>query len=114
MKISESQKKAWRKKAEAEAEQEEKRHLEWLEEQNLLSKDNREYLVNELTELQEEETRLWSYIHRDSDKKIPNWKHHKDKMCFEIDLINLIDLNDFWKSTKPFKERSFFILIVYS
>lgn len=89
MKISESQKKAWRKKAEAEAEQEEKRHLEWLEEQNLLSKDNREYLVNELTELQEEETRLWSYIHRDSDKKIPNWKHHKDKMCFEIDLINL-------------------------
>mgnify|MGYP003126887185 CR=1 FL=1 len=89
MKISESQKEAWRKKAEAKAEQEEQNHLIWLKNQNFLSKDNREYLVNELTELQEEETRLWSYIHRDSDKKIPNWKHHKDKMYFQIDMINL-------------------------
>jgi antibiotic biosynthesis monooxygenase (ABM) superfamily enzyme len=89
MKISEEQKQEWRKKAKAEAEQEEKKHLKWLEEQNFLSKDNREYLVNELIELQQEETREWSYIHRDGDKKIRDWKHHKDRMYFKIDMLNL-------------------------
>jgi len=54
-----------------------------------MTKDNREFLVNELVELQRTETRLWSYIHRDRDKNISDWKSHEDKIYFEIDLINL-------------------------
>ena len=54
-----------------------------------MTKDNREFLVNELIELQRTETRLWSYIHRDRDKNISDWKSHEDKIYFEIDLINL-------------------------
>jgi hypothetical protein len=54
-----------------------------------LTKDNREFLVNDLVDLQEEETRLWSYIHRDMDKNIPNWESKKEKMIFQIDMINL-------------------------
>lgn len=89
MKISETQKRAWQKQAEAKAKQEEKEHLKWFENQNFLTKDNREYLINELIELQEKETRIWSYIHRDRDKNISDWKSHEAKMYFQIDLINL-------------------------
>ncbi len=89
MKISEAQKKEWRRKAEAEAEQKEQDHLQWLKEQNFLNKDNREYLVNELIELQQEETREWSYIHRPIAENIPDWKQDRDRMYFKIDMLNL-------------------------
>ena len=89
MKILDSQKEAWRNQAEAKAKQKEKEHLKWFENQNFLTKENRLYLVNELVELQEKETRMWSYIHRDRDRNISDWKSHEDKMHFEIDLINL-------------------------
>ncbi len=89
MKISEAQKKEWRKKAEAEAEQKEQEHLIWLKKQNFLSKGNREYLVNELIELQQEITREWAYINRPIDKDIPDWQRHIDRMYFEIDMLNL-------------------------
>mgnify|MGYP003116737227 CR=1 FL=1 len=89
MKISEAQKKERLRQAQAEAEQKEQDHLMWLKDQNFLNKDNREYLVNELIDLQQEEARQWSNIHRDSDKNIPNWKHHKDRMYFKIDILNL-------------------------
>ncbi len=32
---------------------------------------------------------MWSYIHRDRNKNIPDWKSHEAKMYFQIDLINL-------------------------
>jgi len=89
MKLSEAQKKQMQRQAQAEAEQKEQDHLMWLKNQNFLNKDNREYLVNELIDLQQEETRLWSIMHRDSDKNITDWKSHKDRMYFQIDLLNL-------------------------
>jgi hypothetical protein len=63
--------------------------LEWFNNQRFLTKDDREYLVNELIDLQQQESREWAFIHRPIDENIPDWKQHRDRMYFKIDLLNL-------------------------
>tara|TARA_R100000388_G_C7240266_1_gene160781 strand:+ start:1879 stop:2190 length:312 start_codon:yes stop_codon:yes gene_type:complete len=89
MKISESQKKERLAKAEAEAKQKEQEYLTWFKELNLLTDENRKYLIYELLSIKERQTEIWETLKRDKDKNISNWKSYRSQMFFQTELLDL-------------------------
>mgnify|MGYP003111313188 CR=1 FL=1 len=89
MKISESQKKEKLAKAQAEAIQKQQEHLTWLKEQNFLTVENRDYLVHELSYLQERHASLWETLRGHDFKNTKNWESVQKEMYFKMDLLKL-------------------------
>ena len=81
-------KKIIQEKQKAEQLERDKICLEWFKNQNFLTKEYRELLLNELIELQQKETRFWSHLNSIDFRKHKKYTSMRDKMYFDIKLIN--------------------------